>query len=108
MATQLTQTLDLPASTGCITALGQCQISLTVTVPSNCSHALPPYSTVVMIAGYQVPSKFYRTLAESLAASGFIVLQASILLDLPYSACAVSSCMLHSLWCQLTASVFAE
>ena len=90
-ATQVTQPLNLPTSTGCIAALGQCQTSLTVTMPSNCSHVLPPYNTVVMFAGYQVPTKYYRTLAESLAASGFIVLQASHFLFISPNACNVST-----------------
>ena len=31
--------LSIPASTGCISALGQCETTLTITVPANCSGA---------------------------------------------------------------------
>lgn len=68
--------LALPTSTGCIGALGQCSTTLTITLPGNCTDGLQaPYPTVLMFAGYQVPIRYYHSLAEALAQSGFAVLQ---------------------------------
>ena len=74
--------VSLPTSTGCLLgAFGQCSTTLTITLPSNCSDGLqPPYPTVFMFAGYQVPTRYYRSLAEALARSGFAVLQVPIIL----------------------------
>ena len=74
----LPQTLPLsfPTSTGCIAALGQCSTTLTVTLPANCTQSLqPPYPTVLMFAGYQVPTRYYHTLADVLAQNGYAVIQ---------------------------------
>nr|QOL01211.1 putative extracellular protein TR9_019 [Trebouxia lynnae] len=68
--------LALPASTGCISALGQCTTTLTITLPSNCTGDLQgPHPTVLMFAGYQVPIRYYQSLAEALAKNGFTVMQ---------------------------------
>ncbi len=64
-------------STGCIAALGQCSTTLTVTLPANCTQVPQPGGspTVLMFAGYQVPTRYYHSLAESLAANGYAVIQ---------------------------------
>jgi hypothetical protein len=64
-------------STGCIAALGQCSTTLTVTLPANCTQVpqLGGSPTVLMFAGYQVPTRYYHSLAESLAANGYAVIQ---------------------------------
>jgi len=69
--------LTFPTSTGCITALGQCSTTLTVTLPANCMQVPQPGGspTVLMFAGYQVPTKYYHSLAKSLAANGYAVIQ---------------------------------
>lgn len=70
--------LSVPASTGCISALGQCETTLTITVPANCSGAeleQAPYPTVLLFAGYQVPTRYYQSLVLSLAQNGFAVIQ---------------------------------
>jgi len=66
-------------STGCIAALGQCSTTLTVTLPANCTQVpqLGGSPTVLMFAGYQVPTRYYHSLAESLAANGYAVIIAS-------------------------------
>lgn len=68
--------LTFPTSTGCIAALEQCSTTLTVTLPANCTQGpQPPYPSVLMLAGYQVPTRYYHSLAESLAANGYAVIQ---------------------------------
>lgn len=71
--------LTLPTTTGCFGALGQCSTTLTMTLPGNCTDGLQaPYPTVLMFAGYQVPTRYYKSLAEALARSGFAVMQVPI------------------------------
>lgn len=73
--------LSLPTSTGCISALSQCETTLTVTIPANCSNDAglkAPYPTVLMFAGYQVPTRYYQSLVLSLAQQGFAVIQVCI------------------------------
>lgn len=72
--------LALPASTGCIGALGQCTTTLTITLPVNCTDDMQaPYPTVLMLAGHQVPMRYYNSLAKSLAQNGFAVMQVLLL-----------------------------
>lgn len=68
--------LTFPSSTGCVAALGQCSTTLTVTIPANCtSGPQPPYPTVLMFAGYQVPTRYYHSLAGTLAKNGYAVIR---------------------------------
>ncbi|KAL3135985.1 hypothetical protein ABBQ32_007025 [Trebouxia sp. C0010 RCD-2024] len=76
MYSQQSLPLALPTTTGCLGALGQCSTVLTMSLPGNCTDGLQaPYPTVLMFAGYQVPIRYYNSLAEALARSGFAVMQ---------------------------------
>lgn len=79
MYSQQSLPLALPTTTGCLGALGQCSTVLTMSLPGNCTDGLQaPYPTVLMFAGYQVPIRYYNSLAEALARSGFAVMQVPI------------------------------
>ena len=82
LVSQQSLPLALPASTGCISGLGQCITTLTITLPSNCTDRLQaPYPTVLIFAGYQVPTRYYDSLAKALAQSGFAVMQVPLYLQ---------------------------